>query len=212
MPRVAVITGDLINSTKVHDAHGFRERLEVLMELLERKYEAKTPLYRGDGFQAALHANQFNALEAALVIRTGLIAQSPDKSNRWDARVALAFSTKDGDEALSFEDQNSPAFVSSGRVLDGMEKDHFCIYCSNENTQLAVGVATAFVDDIVNQLTPTEAEVLHHFFLDRKSHSDIARQLGKKRPTITLALQRAKYTLLDRFVKDMNKFLGQCDD
>ncbi|MEZ5491514.1 MAG: sigma-70 region 4 domain-containing protein [Gammaproteobacteria bacterium] len=212
MSRIAVITGDLINSTKVRDAHGFRARLEELMELLERNYQARTMLYRGDGFQAVLDAERFNALEVAVIIRTGLIAQSPDKNNRWDARVALAFDTGDGDGKLSFEDQNSSAFVNSGRLLDEMDKDHFSIYGSNENTRLALGVATGFVDDIVNQLTPTEAEVLHYFFLDRKSHSDIARQLGKKRPTITLALHRARYTLIDRFVQDMNKFLVQGDD
>jgi len=212
MSRIAVITGDLINSTKVRNAQGFRERLRELMTLAERKYQAKPTLYRGDGFQAALDADRFNALEVAVVIRTGLIAQSPDRNNRWDARVALTFSTGTGDQDLSFEDQNSPAFVNSGRALDGMEKDHFCIYGSNENTRLALGVATGFADDIINQLTSAEAEVLHYYFLDRKSHSDIARKLGKKRPTITLALQRARYTLVDRFVQDMNKFLGQCDD
>jgi len=212
MPRIAVITGDLINSTKVRDAAGFHARLKLMMGLLDEKYQANTTIYRGDGFQVALDADRFNALEVAIIIRTGLIAQSPDKNNRWDARVAIAVDHGDGEEDLSFVDQNRLAFVNSGRTLDAMEKDHFCIHGGNESARLALSVATGFADDIFNQLTSTEAEVLYHYFLERKSHSDIARLLGKKRPTITLALQRAKYTLIDRFAQNMNKFLNQCND
>lgn len=220
MSRIAVITGDLINSTKVRDARGFRRRLEVLLELAGQRYHATTALYRGDGFQVALDAEQFNALEVAVILRTGLIAHSPDRKNRWDARVAIAFARGEEQEKveekkqaiLSIKDQNSPAFVNSGRSLDAMDKDHLCIHGRSASARLALGVASGFADDIINQLTATEAEVLHYYFLDRKSHSDIARQLGKKRPTVTLALQRAKYTLINGFTRDMNKFLEQCDE
>ena len=205
MARIAVITGDLINSTKVSNPKAFREKLSKLMDLMSHRFDATTNLYRGDGFQVALDATRFNALEAAVIIRTGLIANSPDKNNKWDARIALAFDIG----VLSTSDQNSKAFVNSGHTLDAMKKDHFCVHAEDEVSKLALGVATSFADNIINNLTPTEAEVLHYYFLYRENHADIARRLGKKRPTITIALQRGRYLLIDRYVRDMDEFLKQ---
>lgn len=212
MSRIAVLTGDLIKSTKVRDPQGFREQLKNMMKLAAREYKANTSVYRGDGFQVVLNADRYNALELAVVLRTGLIAQSPDKKNRWDARIAIAFGNKGSAGNITLEDQNSEAFINSGRTLDDMKKEHFLIYANSETARLAAGVATGFADDVINHLTATEAEVLNLYLLHRKSHSDMARQLGKKQPTITLALQRARYTLMDRYVQDMDKFLARCDD
>ena len=204
MPHIAVITGDLIGSTEVSDPAAFRGRLADLLQLTRERSAALATQYRGDGFQIAL-SGDVNAFEAALILRTGLIAQSPDRGNRWDARVAIAF----GEGRVSDTDQNSQAYVNSGRALDSMEKDHLLAYAETEVLRLAMRSATGFADDIMNELTPTEAEVLFYYFLDRGSHKSIADKLGKTRPTITAALQRAKYTLLDRYVLDMDKLVNQ---
>ncbi len=203
MPHIAVITGDLIGSTEASDPAAFRGRLAELLQLTRERSAAQTTQYRGDGFQIAMNSD-FNAFEAALILRTGLIAQSPGRANRWDARVAIAF----GEGRVSDTDQNSQAYVNSGRALDGMEKDHLLTYAESDVLGLAMRAATGFADDIINEMTPTEAEVLFYYFLNRESHSSIAERLGKKRPTITAALQRAKYTLLDRYVLDMDKLVN----
>ena len=204
MPRIAVITGDLIGSTEVADAVGFRARLAELLQLIRERSAALTTLYRGDGFQIAIN-DKANAFETALILRVGLIARSPDHENRWDARVAIAF----GEGRVSATDQNSEAYVYSGRALDSMGKDHLLAYAEADMLQLAMGPATSFADDIINELTPTEAEALFYYFSNRESHQNIADRLGKKRPTVTAALQRAKYTLLDRYVLDMDKLVKQ---
>ncbi len=204
MSRIAVITGDLIGSTEVSDAAGFRGRLVDLLNLTQERSSAKTTQYRGDGFQIAID-DRVNAFEVALILRAGLIAHSPDRANRWDARMAIAF----GEGRVSDGDQNSQAYVNSGRALDGMDKDHLLAYSETDVLRLAMRSATGFADDIINEITPTEAEVLFYYFLNRESHQSIADRLGKKRPTITAALQRAKYTLLDRYVLDMDKLVKQ---
>lgn len=207
MARLAVITGDLIGSMQVADPDAFRARLKQLLERAHEKYGAVTNLYRGDGFQLAL-AGKVNAFEVAVVLRTGLIARgpdtrSPDRGERWDARLAIAF----GNGRLSSRNQNSPAYVDSGRALDTMKEAHLCVAAGDEFLRLASGVATDFVDATLNQLSPAEAEVLYYYFLDRGSHQSIADRMGKKRPTVTQALHRAGYSLLDRYVRDMDALM-----
>lgn len=197
---IAVLTGDLIGSTRVPEPAAFRNRLGDLLGQVADTFQAQTNLFRGDGFQVAVD-RQVNAFRLAVLLRAGLICRSPGGDDRWDARVAIAYGTG----RLSQADQNSEAWVNSGRTLDGMENDHLRIHGDNEVMQLATGAATAFADDILNHLTPTEAEVLYYHLLEPGTHQSIADKLGKKRPTITMALQRARYQLLDRYIHDMDR-------
>lgn len=202
MTHIAVITGDLIGSTQVTEPAAFRDRLRELMDLVAEKFQAQTNLFRGDGFQVAV-GMQVNAFRLAVLLRTGLISHSPGNDNRWDARVAIAFSAG----RLSGADQNSDAYVNSGHTLDNMAKDNLRIYGEEEVMLLATGAATQFADDILSHLTPTEAEVLFYHLLERGSHQSIADRLGKQRPTVTMALQRARYQLLDRYIQDMDRLI-----
>lgn len=202
MSLIAVTTGDLISSTKVAEPDAFRQCLGDILNLLAGKYHAQSHIFRGDGFQM-ITGSEVNPLRLAVLLRTGLIARSMDREDRWDARIAIAYGPGQADRA----DQNSQVHVNSGRLLDSMDKDHLRLHAENDNMILATAAATAFADDIINHLTPTEAEVLFHHLLDQNSHQQIADRLGKQRPTITLALQRARYRLLDGYIRDMDRLL-----
>lgn len=200
MAQISVLTGDLVNSTGVQDPVAFRGRLQALLAEIEDKYAAQAALYRGDGFQIAM-LQSANPFEVALLLRSGLIGSSPHKQQRWDARVAIAF----GEGELSDSSQNSIAYVQSGRTLDEMSDQRLRVQGSTELADLAFHVASSLLDDLCQQWTPTEAEVLYYHLRNRANHAVIARQLGKKRPTITQALRRARYTLVDTYIKDMNR-------
>lgn len=210
MARIAVITGDLINSTKVADSKAFKRQLDTLLARLQERFDAEVATYRGDGFQVALDARH-NALQLALLLRTGLIAASPDSKNRWDARIAIAWGEADSKEMAKADldpaSQIGPAYIQSGRALDALGKQHLRAVTSGELPSLALDLSCRFADDILNHLTAVEAEVLYHYLQDRGSHQSIADRLGKQRPTVTVALQRARYKLLARFVDDMDKML-----
>jgi len=208
MTRISVITGDLIDSTRVADTAAFRAQLDTVLAAMSKNYSATVATYRGDGFQLALDEN-VNPFQVALLLRTGLIAHSPDNANRWDARVAIGLGAVDQPD----KNQNSPAFVESGRALDAMRKDHLRAVTDNdkEAVRLALDVCCRFADDILNNLTAVEAEMLYYYLLDRGSHQSIADKLGKQRPTVTIALQRAKYKLLGQFADDMNRIVRLTD-
>jgi len=187
MAKIAVIIGDLVNSTQVSTPDEFRQALKLLLSSIEDQYQAVITTHRGDGFQIALPqiANPFHV---ALFIRAALIRMSPDKQNRWDARMAIAT----GEGKLSLDEQNSDVYVLSGRCLDSMKDQRLAISSEDEMVALAFNVATAFMDDLVAQWTLKEAEVMYYHLKEEVSHQQIAQQLKKKRPTVTLALKRAK--------------------
>ena len=202
MPLLAVLTGDLVGSTRVSAPAAFRGRLGELMGVVAKKFQAQGQLYRGDGFQVAA-GPKVNAFRLAVMLRAGLICASPVSRERWDARIAIAF----GQGRFPRADQNSNVHVNSGQTLDGMKTGRFRIHAEDETLRLATGVATAFADDILSQLTTAEAEALYYYLLEGGSHQAIADRLGKKRPTVTMALHRAKYRLLERYIGDMDKLV-----
>lgn len=202
MPLLAVLTGDLVGSTRVSEPAAFRQRLSELVGVTAEKFQAQTQLYRGDGFQLTTGPD-VNAFRIAVLLRAGLICAGPDGRERWDARIAIAF----GQGSFPPANQNSDIHVKSGRTLDALKKGHFGVHAEDEILRLATGTATAFADDILDQLTTAEAQALHYHLLEGGSHQDIAERLGKKRPTVTQALQRARYHLLDRYISDMDRLV-----
>ncbi len=191
-----------MGSTRVSDPAAFRRRLSELVEVMAEKFQAQAQLYRGDGFQVAI-GPAVNAFRLAVLLRAGLICAGPDGKERWDARIAIAF----GQGRFPPGDQSSDTHVKSGRALDGLTKGHLRVHADDETLRLATGVATAFADDILDQLTTAEAQALYFHLSEGGSHLSIADRLGKKRPTVTQALQRARYQLLDRYIGDMDRLV-----
>lgn len=202
MPLLAVLTGDLVGSTRVSAPVAFRHRLGELVDVIAEKFQAQTQVYRGDGFQLAVGPH-VNAFRLAVLLRVGLISAGPDGAERWDARIAIAF----GQGRFPPDNPSGDAHVNSGRALDGLKKGHLVVHADDPTLRLATGAATAFADDILSQLTAAEAQALYYHVLEGGSHQDIADKLGKKRPTVTQALQRAKYQLLDRYIGDMDRLI-----
>lgn len=202
MADIAVLTGDLINSTRVQQPEAFSARLKTLLKGVEAHYRAQTVTFRGDGFQISL-ARPGEAFEVALRVRAGLIGASPSRSERWDARISIALGSAKGPEG-GF----GSAYTESGRGLDRMERDTLRFYSERDHLSLALDLATAFVDDILCQWTPSEAEVyFEHLCRPEGGHSAIAQRLNKSRPTVTQALLRARYNLLDRYLRDSRQLM-----
>lgn len=201
MTKVAVLTGDLINSTGVSSPKAFMQRLEFLLKSVKSIYGAKTTTFRGDGFQVSLAAPA-QALECAIYLRAGLIAASPAKKDRWDARISVAIA-----EAASQEGTYGDAYIESGRGLDDMTKESLFIYGEPEVFRVSATLATLFVDDIISHWTPSEAEAYLVYLEQPGGHKGVAQKLKKSRSTITKTLLRARYTLIDQYLRDTTKIM-----
>lgn len=200
MPLIAVITGDLVNSTGVGQPEAFRHQLDTILARMEADYGASTSVYRGDGFQLTI-PNATDAYDVALQIRASLIAGSPDNTERWDARIAVAL----GVSRSTMAGQNSSIHVRSGRCLDSLGKRRLGVIVGENMVgfQTVAALTALFVDDIVNGWTAREAEILADYLDHRDSQQQVANRIGVSRPTVTLALQRAKTNLVDAYIRDM---------
>lgn len=196
MAKIAVLTGDLVNSTQVTSPKAFRLRLQSLLEAVGNAYGGKAVTFRGDGFQVSLNDPR-KAIECALYIRAGLIASSPAKSDRWDARISVAIA-----RAATNEDSYGDAYIQSGRNLDDMARDNLHVYAEPQAFKIGVALATVFVDDIIGGWTPSEAEAYFAYLQYPQGHQAVAEHLKKSRSTITKSLIRAKYSLINRYLED----------
>lgn len=204
MTTIAVLTGDLIQSTLVHSPKRFVKRLHNLLQEVEQRefYGASTETFRGDGFQLVLQHPE-TAPACAIFLRAGLIASSPNKTERWDARIAIGLGA-----AAQPSETFSDAHIRSGRGLDQMGRAHLELLGESELFRLGVDVATAFVDDTINAWTISEAEAYFEHLVTPDSHQAIAERLNKSRPTVSKALRRAKATLLDQYLQDTARLVS----
>lgn len=206
MIKSAVITGDLVGSTSARQSGAYYKRLSALLQDMATRYESQFQTYRGDGFQIVIPAK--DALDAALALRSGLISASPDKKERWDARLAIAF----GPEKSPVTEFSGPSFVLSGRTLDAMQMETLRMVAHSRALEIALDLVAAFLHNIVNDWTVTEAASIFEYLKGRDSHQVIADRLGKQRPTVTLALKRAQYNLIDRCINDTRLLLELIGD
>lgn len=201
MPKIAVLTGDLINSTGVSNPKAFMQCLESLLKDIEIRYAGHAITFRGDGFQIAL-TTPAQALKCAIYLRAGLIAASPTKRERWDARISTAIA-----EQANRDDTFGNAYIQSGRGLDNIAKSNFYVYGEPHIFRLSVVLATNFVDDIITHWTPAEAEAYFIYLQHPGGHKGVAEALKKSRSTITKTLLRGKYTLIDQYLQDTVKIM-----
>lgn len=189
---IAVLSGGL-DQFEVN-AEARHQRLEWLLRELGARYGGQTA-FVGDGFQLGLR-QPLAVCECALFIRAGLLAVSPSRRERWDVAISMAVGSADsprGEEGV---------YGAARRGLDELERGHLAFHADWEPVHMALSLATAFVDDVLNHWTPSEAEAYFEHLRVPGGHKNIAQRLRKSRPTITKTLLRAKYNLLDRYRRD----------
>lgn len=189
---MAVLSGGLDQFEVNADAR--HQRLEWLLRELGARHGAQVAL-AGNSFQLQLR-QPLVVCECALFIRAGLLAVSPSRRERWDVSISMAVGR--AESALSVEG----LYGMARRGLDELERGRLAFQADREPIHLALSLATAFVDDVVNYWTPSEAEAYFEHLRLPGGHKDIAQRLGKSRPTVTKTLLRAKYNLLDRYRRD----------
>ncbi|MDQ2077891.1 hypothetical protein [Marinimicrobium sp. ABcell2] len=199
MTEIAVLNGGLDHFEA--NAAARHQRLEWLLGELGNRYGAQARISDDDAFQVALSQPRAT-LECALFIRAGLLAVSPSRKERWDARISMALG--ESEPGRGTED----AYRVASHGLEALERGHLTFYANPEPLRLAVSLATAFADDILSHWTPSEAEAYFEHLLKPDGHKAIAQRLNKSRPTVTKTLLRARYNLLDRYRRDAQALMA----
>lgn len=190
--RIAVLTGDVIDSRKVEDRARLYRLLDDRLAELASRHGGHGERYRGDGFQLALpHAAP--AMEVAVALRAALIEHS-DPDQRWDARIAVAAGPAEPGIAAA----DGATFVASGRALDALAGTtaHLSLTRLAQPEDPGLTLLVRFVDDLLDGWSPYSAEVvglsLHH----EVSQQTLAERLGIRQPSVHKRLRAARWTLL----------------
>lgn len=203
---VAVLTGDLVNSSKLK-ATERRVLLEAINSFFDTykvrtknnlKLKVSFEMYRGDSFQCLIDQPKL-ALRMALLIRTYLQSRVTvgKKVLRSDARIAIGIGTANS-MASTLAESEGEAFRLSGRLLDGLKKEpnQIAIKTRKPSIDKATTVDMILLEGIISKWTAAQAEVVY-YKLQKLTEVVIAEILSIKQPAVNQRARSASWVAVE---------------
>ncbi len=197
-----VITGDIVNSTKIDIE--WRKHLVDSTQQIADELSILSPLkiefFRGDSFQMVVDKPE-EALKIAVLLRAGLKSKTPLESKTiWDARIALGVGeiSYTADKVIISDGE---AFHFSGWEFDEIGKRRLAIRTKWNDINNELKVSTAFADEIITDWTATQARIVYSALLCQKSQKYIATKYHTTAQNISKLLATAKESLISIYMK-----------
>lgn len=181
---VAIITGDIINSTEDQSA----EWLSLLKEVLAHYGQSPNDweIYRGDSFQLRVEPSQ--ALKTAFHIKA-CIKQTGSR----DVRMAIGVGETTIEEKRISE-SNGSAYVRSGERFEELKKQTLAVRTDNEEFDEIVDIMIDLALLVANNWSATVATIINASIKNpAKSQKEIANLLKKSQSNISEAMSRGGY-------------------
>ena len=201
----AVITGDIVNSTKLTTVNEKRILKQLKSILLSYKYE----FYRGDSFQVYIKDAR-QALRIALLCRTAAIAiPAGENGTNTDIRVSIGIGTiKTPVKTLSAA--KGDAFILSGRAFDEITKagNRLAIVTYNPIANTAFEVISDYINYVFNNITDKQATVIFEL-LSGRTQKKVAYKLGKSKSTISQHVTSGRFYEIERLLQQYENIVKQ---
>lgn len=204
---IAVLTGDLVNSTKMTSKvyTDAIDNIKSLLKVANKKYQATGEVYRGDEFQIQ-YPDAIHALKSTLLIKLALHLAS-FSTKPIQCTLSLAY----GEHTVYDNKPNTsagPAYIQSGRGLEKAQRGElllsFAPGASADESELEL--LTQFSNHLLNRLTKTQAELLYIYIdNDFADHKTIAKITGTTRQNISNRLSNIGAFLIRDYIKTINK-------
>ena len=203
----AVITADIVNSTKIEETHRYLlvDELDNIIQDLKRLSSLRCEMYRGDSFQVLVDDVKY-CLEIAVLIRLGLKKSNLLKNGKLDARMAIGV----GDVSYEHEQvilSDGEAFRLSGRTFDKLNKKRLLIATNINDVDEPLNVMLAFIDELLEGLSYTQSKYLYDSLLYNMSQMELANVYSTSQPNIAKHLKSAKENLFKLFFDFAEKTL-----
>lgn len=181
---IAVLTGDIVNSTKGHPRI-WLARLKTALNLFGSEPEA-WEIYRGDSFQVRVSVEK--ALEAALYLKA-CIKQDSDL----DLRMGIGIGELNY-KSQRVSESNGSAFTRSGQAFEDLGKDLLVLITADQQVDETLKIMISLASLTMNNWTPKTAEVIK-LKLENPSwnQSKLAKKLGKSQSTVSERLSRGGF-------------------
>jgi len=178
----AVITGDLIDSTKYtpKELDTILDKVNNEFKYFKTAYDSDFKIFRGDSFQGIV-LDPAIALDLTITIKTA-VNKIPIKNKKIsglpDFRIAIGV----GNINLKREsilESNGEAFQFSGKTLDTMKGDYprLLLKTANDNINDEFNVHFSFLDSVTSKWSRESAEVVYYLYKGYKER-EIAEILG----------------------------------
>lgn len=197
--RIAVLTGDLIDSRLDEDGDSPFAALEQVLDALTKHYGARYQRFRGDGFQLALPRAE-DGIEAAVLLRAGLMRHGHG-GRRHDCRLAVAAGLDDWQPEQPLHSAMGEVFVASGLALDALDAQpqqphQLRLIITDAPEDNALSVLIRYLDDQLGDWSAQAAEAVYLKLLHDETQQAIALRLGIRQPSVHKRLAQARWPLL----------------
>lgn len=201
----AVITGDIVNSTKLTATKEKKLFRNLQKILLPYQFE----FYRGDSFQV-YQKNAAEALRVALLCRTAAISISLDEAAASsDVRISIGIGPVKGIVKTLSTAKGEP-FVLSGRAFDEIAKSNKRLVIATGNTLANVGlqVISDYIDAIFNVMTGKQAAVIFEL-LKGQTQQVVAEKLKKSKSTINQHVSSGRWPEIEKLLLQYENIINQ---
>ena len=203
----AVITADIVNSTKIEETSRYLliEEVYKIIQEMQILSPIKCEMYRGDSFQVMVDDVK-RCLEVAILIRLGLKRSNLLEHGKLDARMAIGV----GDISYEHEQvilSDGEAFRLSGRTFDKLNKRRLLIATNINDMDEPLNVMLAFIDELLEGLSYTQSKYLYDSLLYNMSQMELANVYNTSQPNIAKHLKSAKENLFRLFFDFAEKTL-----
>ena len=202
----AVITGDIVNSTKLKAA----KEKKLLMILQEVLLPYQFEFYRGDSFQV-YQKNATAALKTALLCRTAAICITPgiDENTAADVRISIGIGLVKA-PVKTLSNAKGEAFVLSGRSFDEIAKTNTRLAISTSNALAHEGlqVIADYINAIFKVMTSKQATVIFEL-LKGQTQQVVADKLKKSKSTIHQHVSSGRWAEIEKFLQQYQNIVNQ---
>lgn len=204
MNQCAVITADIVNSTKLSRT----EYKKLLKNLTAVFQEYQHEFFRGDSFQVFVKSPE-EALRILLQTRVTAMKLSGLSLATADVRASIAI----GSVKLpvkSFQTASGDVFILSGRAFDKMAKEQRTIIVTGEKNKavnLGLKVVSQFIDYLFQRLTFKQAAVVYELLMN-KTQIETAKRLKKSQATIHKHAQAAGWPQIENLLADYKNLIA----
>ena len=201
----AVLTGDIVNSTRLNKAT--EKKLLQFVRQLFRQH--KLEFYRGDSFQA-YSKQAADALRLSLLCRTAAISLSRSANTvPSDIRVSIGIGEVIA-PVRTLKTAKGQAFVLSGRAFDEIVKTDSRLAISTGNVLANEGlqVIADYLNAIFNGMTGKQAEVIFEL-LRGETQQAVAYKLKKTKSTIHQRVTSGHWPEIEKLLQRYENIINQ---
>lgn len=205
MPLHAVLTGDIVNSTKLKKPKE-KELIKSLHKILE---PYKFEFYRGDSFQVFMKEPQ-KSLQISLLCRLMAIGLN-NGAEKIDSDIRISIGLGNVNNPVkSLGSAKGEAFIISGRIFDEMQKKgtRLAINAENKIVNTGLQVISEYINSILNGITAKQAEVIVELL---KGHTQlqVSMTLQKSKSTISQIVHSGRWNEIEKLLLHYETFINE---